>query len=107
MDTTHAPIPKPRKPGARRRGGQRGNQNARKHGRSSRLNPTDRVAYLRKVLRGYGFKDTTIIGGVPFGALAAESNTHLKLVLALFHTMVQLAQTQAHLADAQDKLRRR
>ena len=101
------PQPPNKAPRRRRRGGQRGNQNARKHGHYSALRPADRVAYLRKVLRGYGFKDTTTIGGIRFGALAAESNTHLQLVLALLRTAAQLAESQAHLAEAQDLLRRR
>ena len=94
MTTPHAPNHEPRK---RPSGAQRGNQNARRHGRYSRLRPADRHAYLRKVLRGYGFKDTATIGGIPFGALAAESNTHLKLVLAWLQTAAQLAEAQAKL----------
>ena len=101
------PQPSNDAPRKRRRGGQRGNQNARKHGRYSALRPVDRVAYLRKVLRGYGFKDTTTIGGIRFGALAAESNTHLQLVLALLRTVAQLAQARADLAEVQDRLRHR
>ena len=105
MTSLHAPNHEPRQ---RPSGAQRGNQNARKHGRYSRLRPANRTAYLRKVLRGYGFKDTTTtIGGIPFGALAAESNTHLKLVLAWLQTAARLAETQAPLAEAQGKLNQR
>lgn len=103
MDTPRTPGQQPRK---RPSGGQRGNQNARKHGRYSRLQPADRVAYLRKFLRRYGFKDTTI-GNIPLGYYAAQSNTHLKLVLAWLETAAQLAEAQARLADAEDRLNRR
>ena len=90
----------------RHRGGQPGNQNARKHGLHSRLQPADRSAFLRKVLRGYGLEDTVAFAGTPLVALAAESNTHLGLILAMLHQAAQLADLQAQLAGAQDRLHR-
>ena len=101
MDTPRTSNRLPRK---RRRGGQPGNQNARKHGRSSRFQPADRVAYLRKVLRRYGIRGTTTVGGIPFGAYAAESNTQLMLVLGWIQLSAQVAELQARLADTQAQL---
>lgn len=68
--------------GKRGRGGQPGNQNARVHGRYSRLRPSDRHAELRRALQSYGLKQTP---GDVHGKLARlldDPNTPEELVAA-------------------------
>ena len=86
MDTTHAPIRKPR----RSRGGQRGNQNARKHGRYSALKPADRYAPLWKMLKSYGLKDDFAPGGLSIEDLLDDPKTNLRLVFFLLQTTIEL-----------------
>ena len=97
MNTPHHPSRKPRTRPRNRGGAPRGNQNARKHGRYSKLRPADRPAFMRKTLRSYGIEGTASLLGVRYADLAAQSTTHLQLVLALRRTAAQLAETQAQL----------
>ena len=102
----NAGTPKPKR-AKRARGGQPGNQNARRHGRYSQLHAARRAAYLREVLRSYGIEDTLTVDGTPLEALAAESNISLIFILAMLHNAAQLADLQAQLAEAEHRLNRR
>ena len=97
MDTTHAPNRKPRKPGTRPRGGQRGNQNARKHGRHSRLKPADRYAPLQQVLRSYGLGDPYAPGGLSVEELLDDPKTNIRLLFFLLQTTIELVQVRERL----------
>ncbi len=95
MDNAHAPT---RKTAPRPGGGQRGNQNARKHGRYSTLTPADRYAPLEKVLRSYGLRDLKP-GGLTIEELVDDPTTNMRL---LFH----LLQTTIELFNVRERLRR-
>ena len=95
MDNAHAPT---RKPAPRPSGGQRGNQNARKHGRYSTLTPAERYAPLEKVLRSYGLEDRKP-GGLTIEELVDDPTTNMRL---LFH----LLQTTIELFNVRERLRR-
>ena len=97
MPTTHDPGRKPRKRPRNRGGAPRGNQNARKHGRYSKLRPADRPAFMRKTLRSYGVPDTATVLGARFTDVAAESNTVLSLLRILIETSSQLAEANAEI----------
>ena len=66
----------------RPRGGQKGNQNARVHGRYSRLKPADRHAELRRVLLSYGFKQTPKDAHGTLERILDDPNTPPELVAA-------------------------
>ena len=86
MDTAHAPTRKPRN----RRGGQHGNQNARKHGHFSMLKPADRYVPLQKALRSYGLKDPFVPGGLSIEDLLDDPNTNVRLLYLLLKTTIEL-----------------
>ncbi len=94
MDTTHAPTRKPRN----RRGGQRGNQNARKHGHSSMLTPADRYVPLQKVLRSHGLKDPFVPGGLSIEELLDDPNTNVDLLFLLLQTTIGLVHIKDRLS---------
>ena len=87
MDNAHAPT---RKPQHRPRGGQRGNQNARKHGRFSMLQPQDRYAPLRNLFRAYGLEDPFTPGGLKIEELLDDPKTNLRLLFFLLQTTIEL-----------------
>ncbi len=93
MNTAHAPA---RKPARRTPGGQRGNQNARKHGRYSMLTPADRYAPLQKVLRSYGLKDPTP-GGLTIEQLVDDPTTNMRLLFHLLQTTIELFKVRERL----------
>ena len=97
MPTPHDPSRKPRTRPRNRGGAPRGNQNARKHGRYSKLRPADRPAFMRKTLRSYGVEDTASLLGVRYADLAAESNIVLTLLRMLLHASAQLADANAEI----------
>ncbi len=97
MPTRHAPNRKPRKRPRNPGGAPRGNQNARKHGRYSKLRPADRPAFIRKTLRSYGAQDTATLLGVPYADLAAQSDTVLTLLRMLLRASEQIAQANAEI----------
>ena len=97
MPTPHDPSRKPRKRPRNRGGAPRGNQNARKHGRYSKLRPADRPAFMRKTLRSYGVEDTASLLGVPYADLAAQSNTVLNLLRMLIELSAQHAEANAQI----------
>ena len=97
MNTPHDPTRKPRKRPRSRGGAPRGNQNARKHGRYSKLRPADRAAFMRKTLRSYGEKGTATLLGARFTDLATESDTVLRLLRMLLEASSQIAQTNAEI----------
>ena len=97
MSTPHDHRPNPRKRPRNRGGAPRGNQNARKHGRYSKLRPADRAAFMRKILRSYGEKGTATLHGIRFTDLASESDTVLRLLDKLLDVTAQLVQARAEL----------
>ena len=97
MNTPHDPRPNPRKRPRSRGGAPRGNQNARKHGRYSKLRPADRPAFMRKTLRSYGEKGTATLLGARFTDLATESDTVLQLLRMLLEASSQIAQANAEI----------
>ena len=97
MTTPHDHRPTPRKRPRNRGGAPRGNQNARKHGRYSKLRPADRAAFIRKTLRSYGEKGTATLFGDRFTDIAAESDTVLKLLRLLLEASSQLAKANAEI----------
>ena len=76
-------------------------------GRYSPLKPTDRSAFLRKVLRSYALEDTLAFEGTPLVTLAAESNSSLIFILALIEEAARLTGFKAALAEADGRLNRR
>ena len=90
MSTPHAPSRKSPKPGARRRGAPRGNQNGRKHGRYSRLQPADRHAALRKMLQSYGFNQPLASVNLSVEELLDDPKTNVRLLFLLLRTMIEL-----------------
>ncbi len=97
MSTPRDPSRKPRKRPRNRGGAPKGNQNARKHGRYSKLRPADRPAFIRKTLRSYGAQDTATLLGVPYADLAAQSDTVLTLLRMLLRASEQIAQANAQI----------
>ena len=97
MNTPHQPTHRSRKRLRNPGGAPKGNQNARKHGRYSKLRPADRAAFMRKILRSYGEKDTASLHGARFTDLAAESDTVLHLLDKLLDVTAQLVQARAEL----------
>ena len=93
MDSAHAPTREPRRP----RGGQRGNQNARKHGRFSALKPADRYAPLVKVLQSYGLKDPYAPPGLTIEELLDDPKTNLRLVFFMLQTTIELMRIRERL----------
>ena len=93
MNTPYDHRPNPRNRG----GAPRGNQNALKYGRYSKLRPADRRAFMRKLLRSYGEKDTATLHGVRFTDLASVSDTVLRLLRMLLEASSQIAQANAEL----------
>ena len=85
-----APVRKSPKPAARRRGAPRGNQNGRKHGRYSRLQPADRYAALQKVLQSYGPKDPLASVNLTIEELLDDPKTNVRLLFLLLQTMIEL-----------------
>ena len=96
MNTTHAPTRKSSKT-SRPRGGQSGNQNARKHGRYSTLQPADRYAPLVKVLQAYGLKDPYAPPGLTIQELLDDPKTNLRLVFFMLQTTIELMRVQERL----------
>ena len=94
MHTTHAPT---RKLADRPRGGQRGNQNARKNGRYSMLQPADRYAPLRKLFRSYGLDDPFTPGGLSIEDLLDDPKTNLRLLFFLLQTTIELVHVKERL----------
>ena len=92
MDNAHAPTPRSRKLRARPRGAPRGNQNARKHGRYSKLKPADRFAPLYSMLRSYGLKESPAPGGFAIEDLLDDPKTNIRLLYALLQATIQLVQ---------------
>ena len=90
MDTPHAPTRNRPKPGPRRRGAPRGNQNGRKHGRYSRLKPADRHAALQKVLQSYGLKDSLASVNLSVEELLDDPKTNVRLLFLLLKTMIEV-----------------
>ena len=97
MNTPHGPSPKTRKRLRSRGGAPRGNQNARKHGRYSRIRPADRPAFMRKTLRSYGVEDSAALLGARYTDLADESNTVLHLLRIVIELSAQLTEARAQL----------
>ena len=97
MSTPRTPSPKSRKRPRNPGGAPRGNQNARKHGRYSKIYPADRPAFMRKTLRSYSVEDTATLHGVPYTDLAAQSNTVLTLIRMLLRASEQLTQANAEI----------
>ena len=83
----------------RARGGQRGNQNARVHGRYSRLRPADRHAELRRVLLSYGLKQTPGDAHGKLGRILEDPNTPPELVSAFLELYAQFAAAVAALQE--------
>ena len=94
MDTARAPD---RKPANHPRGGQRGNQNARRHGRYSRLKPADRYAPLKKMLQSYGLRDPYAPPGLSIEELLDDPETNLRLVFFMLQTTIELMQVRERL----------
>ena len=94
MDTPHAPTPTPRRPP----GGQRGNQNARKHGLYSALGPAERYAPLLKVLQSYGLKDPYAPPGLTIEELLDNPKTNLRLVFFMLQTTIELLRIRDRLS---------
>ena len=90
MNTAHIPARKPRRP----RGGQRGNQNARRHGRYSALKPADRYAALQKMLQSYGLKDPLASVSLSVEDLLDDPKTNVRLLFLLLQTTIELVQVQ-------------
>ena len=97
MNTPHEPTHNPRKRPRNRGGAPRGNQNARKHGRYSKLRPADRAAFMRKTLRSYGEKGSATLFGDRFTDLATESDTVLRLLRMLIEASSQIAKANAEI----------
>ena len=100
MDAPHTPTTKPTKLAKRPRGGQRGNQNARKHGRYSALKPADRYAPLVKVLQSYGLKDPYAPPGLTIQELLEDPKTNLRLVFFMLQTTIELLRVRDRLSGS-------
>ena len=85
--------------GKRTRGGQRGNQNARVHGRYSRLRPAERHAELRRVLLSYGLKQTPGDAHGKLGRILEDPNTPPGLVAAFLELYAQFTAVVAALQE--------
>ena len=87
----------------RPRGGQKGNQNGRVHGRYSRLNSADRHAALQRVLNAYGLKESSgEYEGVIVRALE-DPNTPRELVTAFLELYATFTESQVRIRPTRER----